>query len=65
MNGDLVEEYPNAYPYPCALILYLVTETKPLHVVAGTDGDYLWLITAYYPTINKWEENYKTRKAVD
>jgi len=47
------------------LILNFLTDSKPLHVVAGTDGNYLWLITAYYPTLDKWESDYKTRKVVE
>ena len=65
MAGNIIEEYPAAYPYPCVLILYFIKDNKPLHVVAGTDGKYLWLITAYYPTLDKWENNYKTRKAAE
>ena len=65
MNGEIVEEYPEAYPHPCTLILNFLTDSKPLHVVAGTDGNYLWLITAYYPTLDKWESDYKTRKVVE
>jgi len=61
----IVEEYPEAYPNPCTLILNFLTDSKPLHVVAGTDGNYLWLITAYYPTLDKWESDYKTRKVVE
>ena len=65
MYGDAIEEYPEAYPYPCALILNFVSENKPLQVVVGTDGNYLWLITAYYPTLDKWDNDYKTRKVTD
>jgi len=31
--------------------------------VVGTDNINLWLITAYYPSIEKWNNDYKTRKA--
>jgi len=65
IDGEIIEEYPTAYPHPCALLLHLTTGDKPLHVVAGTDGIYLWLITAYHPTLDKWNSDYKTRKAVD
>ena len=64
ISEEIVEEYPTAYPHPCLLILYLMDGNKPLHIVAGTDGNYLWLITAYYPTLDKWENDYKTRKVV-
>ena len=65
MVGEIIEEYPTAYPYPCALFLGYTCENKPLHVVAGTDGTELWLITAYYPTLDKWDNDYKSRKAID
>jgi len=38
-------------------------DDKPLHVVIGVGGGNAWLITAYYPDTEKWENNYKTRKA--
>ena len=38
MVGEIIEEYPTAYPHPCALFLGYIYESKPLHVVAGTDG---------------------------
>lgn len=33
-----------------------------LHVVAETDLNTLWMITAYYPDKNKWSSDFKTRK---
>jgi len=65
MNGEIVEEYPTAYPYPCALFLGYSCCDKPLHVVAGTDGSELWLITAYYPNIDQWDNDFKLRRAAD
>jgi len=62
-NGEMIEEYPTAYPYPCALFFKYITNNKPLHVLAGTEGSSLWLITAYNPSFDKWESDYKTRKA--
>jgi len=65
MNGEVIEEYPDAYPYPCALIMSFIIGNRPLHVVAGTDGNFLWLITAYYPALEKWSRDYRTRKVVE
>lgn len=61
MHGEIIEEYPNDYPYPSALVLNF-EQGKPIHVVAGLSEDRLWIITAYYPDDAKWESDYKTRK---
>ena len=37
---------------------------KPMHVCCAIGDNKLWIITAYYPTEEKWESDYKTRKAV-
>lgn len=43
------------------LFLSVVLE-KPIHVVAGVGDGLLWIITAYFPDEEKWENDYKTRK---
>jgi hypothetical protein len=62
-NGEIIEYYPNDYPYPSALILGYTQKGKPIHCVAGIGNNKLWLITAYCPDLYKWEADYKTRKA--
>ena len=44
------------------MILGVTLDNKALHVVVGYDSDYLYIITAYYPTIDKFEEDHKTRR---
>jgi len=61
-NGEIIEQYVDDKPYPGCLILGYSNE-NPLHVVASLDHNTLWIITAYTPTLAKWEEGYKTRKA--
>lgn len=61
LQGEIIEEYPDDYPFPSALISENAYG-KPLHIVAGLSDDRLWIITAYYPDSDKWENNYKTRK---
>ncbi len=61
MNGEIIENYPEDYPFPSSLIL----ECKignPIHVVAGIGNNKLWIITAYYPDLKHWDNDYKTRK---
>lgn len=48
LNGEIIEEYPDDYPYPSALVLSL-SAAAPLHVVAELSEEYLWIITAYRP----------------
>lgn len=62
MNGEIIEQYPEDYPHPSCLILgYSILQTY-LHVVVGSNMKTLWIITAYYPDLNNWESDYKTRK---
>lgn len=61
-NGEIIEQYPDDYPHPSCLILGLSINQKHLHVVIGSNLETIWIITAYYPDIKKWELDYKTRK---
>ena len=65
LNGEIIEQYPKDYPYPSCLELGLSLSGKPLHVCCAIGNGKLWVITAYYPTEDKWEKDMKTRKAVD
>ena len=33
-----------------------------IHVVCALKGNYVTIITAYIPSMEEWEENYKKRK---
>lgn len=61
-NGEIIEQYPNDFPNPSCLILGKNCSDGYIHVVCGTDGEYLWIITAYYPTEAKWQNDLRTRK---
>ena len=61
-SGEIIEDYPEDYPFPSCLILGNRSTEKPLHAVIGTDGEQLWIVTAYYPSSEKWLEDLKTRK---
>jgi len=64
-EGEIIEQYPTDYPYPSCLILGVPINAKYLHVVVGLGDNKLWIITAYYPNLDKWENNFKTRKVVN
>jgi len=62
LNGEIIENYPSDYPYPSCLLLGYTVNEKALHIVCGSNGEELWLITAYYPNINSWSDDFKVRK---
>lgn len=61
-NGEIIEEYENDYPFPSCLVYGMNLNQEILHVVCGTDGIELWIITAYYPDNIEWEKDLKTRR---
>ena len=61
-SGEIIENYPDDYPYPSCLIFGRDKNAQALHVVCGTSETELWLITAYRPSLEIWEEDLKTRK---
>ncbi|MCM1299076.1 MAG: DUF4258 domain-containing protein [Firmicutes bacterium] len=64
LTGEIIEQYPTGYPYPCCLVLGTSSDNKAIHICTGLGENKLWIITGYYPDLDKWEKNYKTRKAV-
>lgn len=64
LNGEIIEEYENDYPYPSCLVYGINLKDKVLHIVCGLNEVELWIITAYYPDNIKWEDDLKTRKEI-
>ncbi len=62
LNGQIIEEYENDYPYPSCLIFGTTLNKKVLHIVCGTNENEVWIITAYYPDSMEWNSDFKTRK---
>ena len=62
MNGEIIEQYPNDYPYPSCLVLGHNAKGQHIHVVCGLSSIEIWFITAYYPDINEWDEDFRLRK---
>ena len=61
-NGEIIEYYYNDYPYPSCLIMGYTKSKKELHLVCGINKEYLFVITAYYPNSDKWEDDMKIRR---
>ena len=62
LHGEIIEEYPDDFPHPSALIFGYDLSGKILHVVCGTDENFLYLITAYVSTTKKFLDDSKTRR---
>lgn len=62
LNGEIIEQYENDYPYPSCLVYGINLNNEVIHIVCGSNGIELWLITAYYPNNIEWEKDLKTRK---
>lgn len=62
MTGEIIEQYPDDFPFPSCLIFGYTVNNKILHVVASDEGTLSRIITAYFPNTEKFENNFKTRK---
>ena len=61
-SGEIIEQYPDGFPFPSCLILGKAKDSRQIHVVASVNEDMIYLITAYYPDAESWEADMKTRK---
>ena len=61
-NGDIIEYYPDDYPFPSCLILGYTHNGEGIHIVCSLGQDNVWMITAYYPDKNEWLEDLRTRR---
>ena len=64
MNGEIIEVYPDEQPDPRLLIVGCIADNKPLHVVIAIDDWSIRLVSAYQPDPDRWESDFRTRKAV-
>ena len=60
-SGQIVEDYPDNFPYPSCLILGY-SNGRPIHVCASIHDNMIYVITAYIPDPQKWKSDWKTRK---
>jgi hypothetical protein len=62
-TGEVIEDYPKDARGPSCLLLGHGTDNRPLHVVCAPKAEYLAIITAYLPSSDQWEADWRTRKA--
>lgn len=62
-NAELIEDYPNAFPFPACLLLGWIAPTTPLHLVWAYEAarDYAVLITVYKPDPARWSADFRQR----
>lgn len=63
-TGEIIELYAADYPAPSSLVLGFSIKDMHLHVVCSIYQDMLCVITAYFPNLDEWENDYRTRKVV-
>lgn len=61
-SGEIIEQYPDDFPFPSCLIFGYAVNDKIMHVVASDEGTASRIITAYFPNTDKFEDDLKTRK---
>jgi hypothetical protein len=63
LKGERIRDYSDDKPFPSALFLGYVANT-PLHVVAAYDETtgQAFVITAYEPSLEIFEADYRTRR---
>ena len=62
MHGEIIKQYEDDKPFPSCLLMGKDENGQVLHAVISHDGEYLHLITAYYPNRDLWEADLQTRK---
>lgn len=62
LNGKIIENYPKDHPYPSCLLSGVGADKTPIHVVCGTDGSVVKIITAYFPSEDKFDHSGEKRK---
>ncbi|MCM1541982.1 MAG: DUF4258 domain-containing protein [Blautia sp.] len=62
MHGEIIKQYEDDKSFPSCLLLGMSIKNRYLHVVIASNNINLHIITAYYPELDEWEPDYKTRK---
>ena len=60
--GEIIEDYPEDSRGHSCLVLGAGESGRPIHVVCSPKEDYLAIITAYLPSEEEWELDFRLRK---
>ncbi len=61
-NGEIIEQYPEDYPFPSCLICGRDNNNRAIHICMSDAGTSSRIITAYYPDRDLWNDDFKVRK---
>ena len=62
ITGEIIEQYPDDFPFPSCLIFGYTMDNRVIHVVISSEGSCGRIITAYIPNTEKFESDLKTRR---
>ena len=64
-TGEIIEDYPDDFPYPSCLVFGYAVAGTILHTVVGVNQETLVVITVYIPDTIKFESDLRTRRKRD
>jgi hypothetical protein len=62
LSGSVIEDYPDDIRGHSCLMLGWGDGGRPVHVVCAPKREYLAVITAYLPDVERWESDWETRR---
>lgn len=62
LSGVIIEDYPEDSRGHSCLMLGWGERGRPLHIVCAPKTEYLAVITAYLPSPDQWEQDWRTRR---
>jgi len=62
MSGEIIENYPDDFPFPSCLVCGKSEKDTIIHICMSDEGESSKVITAYFPSSEKWESDLMTRK---
>ena len=60
MTGEIIEQYPDDFPFPGCLIFGYTVHNIVIHVVMSDEGTIGRIITAYFPNTEKFESDLRS-----
>ncbi|MEK6563949.1 MAG: DUF4258 domain-containing protein [Candidatus Omnitrophota bacterium] len=61
MNGEIIENYPKAYPLPAVLINGKTENGEPVHICVSLPPS-VKIVTVYRPDSKKWTDGFCKRR---
>lgn len=62
LYGQVIEEYLDDPRGKSYLLCFNIKSGRTIHVVCAPKKEYLAIITAYIPTLDKWKAEFKCRR---